>query len=146
MHDSQGLPLLQRQAHRVEEVVEPRPLEHVHVHQPPINLHWNDVVWVWDGLEGGVHQGLIQVKHKGLLVQVIWVFAADHCLPVHARWLWWQLVQRVDQLQVCSCAASIALGRGCNTAQQVPQAVAPAAAVLGLLLLLLELLLVLLFL
>lgn len=102
------------------------------------------IVWVGDGLEGGVHQCLVQVQHQGFLVQVLGVLGADHWLPVHPGRLRGQLVQRVDELQVGGAAAR-ALWRGCHAAQQVPQAVAPAAAILGLLQLQL-LLLVLLFL
>lgn len=131
--------------HRVEEVVQPGPLEHVHIDQPPINLDWDDVVRIGDRLEGGVHQRLIKVKHKGLFVHVLWPLGANYSLPVYAGWLWGQLIQRIDQLKVCSCAAC-PLWRGCNTAEQVPQTVAPAAAILRLLLLLLDLELVLLFL
>lgn len=115
-------------AHRVEEVVQPGALEDVHVHQPPVNLHRYDVVGVGDGLEGGVHQRLVEVQHKRLFVHVLWRLGSDHGLAIHAGWLRGQLVQGVDQLQVGGAAARGPLGWGRDAAQQVPQAVAPAAA------------------
>lgn len=135
-----------RRAHRIEEVIQPWPFEHIHVHQPPVNLDWDDVVWVWDGFEGGVHQGLVQVKDEGLLVHVLRPLEADDSLAVHPWWLWWQLIQSVDELHVGRRAACGPLWGRRHAAQQVPQAVAPAAAAILLLLLLLleELLLILL--
>ena len=49
----------------------PGALENVDIHQAALNLDRDDVVRVGDGLEGGVHQSLIQVQDERLLALVL---------------------------------------------------------------------------
>lgn len=68
----------------VHEVVEPGPFEHVHVHYLILDLHWDDIVRVGDGLEGAVHQRLVQIQHERLLASILLLcnknFSAKHSM------------------------------------------------------------------
>jgi hypothetical protein len=66
-------------------MVQPRPLEHVHVHQPAVDLDGDYVIRVRDRLEAAVHERLVQIEHQGLLVGVLRPLRTNDRLRVHAR-------------------------------------------------------------
>jgi hypothetical protein len=58
---------LVRLAGTAQELVAPWPLAHVHLVNKALDLHGEDEVRVGDGLEGGVHQSLVEVEHQARL-------------------------------------------------------------------------------
>ena len=66
----------------LQEVVAPRPLDHVDVDDLPVYLDGDDVVGVVYGLEARVHEGLVEVEHEGLLAAVLVELGREHDVAI----------------------------------------------------------------